>query len=327
MLFSAVCLGCWANAFKLTGARWRFELFYLDFSLGALLFSVVAALVLGNAGSDFAFADRLLISGRMAQGSAVAGGMIFNIGNLLLIGAVSLIGMSTAFPVTFGTALIVGALFNLRGDNALVIGSGIAFMLAGAGLSGRACQLREGASTASKVASSRLAPSAQQRRLAKGLIVSALGGIFLGFYYPVAVNGVVGEFGLGPYAGMLFFTLGIAASTIVLELCSLAFALEGGPLKMSAYARGGPKAHLLGVAGGMVCAAGVFSIFLIISNPGQRSTGASVPVIVPAVSVLLAIMWGAFAWKEFAKGSGKARLYLFVSGVAFVGALVLAAKT
>ena len=38
---SLLCWGSWANSYKLTGGKWRFELYYIDFALGALLVSVV----------------------------------------------------------------------------------------------------------------------------------------------------------------------------------------------------------------------------------------------------------------------------------------------
>ena len=34
-IFSMICWGSWANSLKLTG-KWRFELFYFDYSIGVL---------------------------------------------------------------------------------------------------------------------------------------------------------------------------------------------------------------------------------------------------------------------------------------------------
>lgn len=328
LALSAVCLGTWANTFKLAGTRWRFELFYLDFSAGALCFSILAALVFGNFGSELGVSDRFLISGRMAQASAFGSGIIFNIGNLSLLGAVSLLGMSTAFPISFGTALLVSALFNFRGDNALVLSCGIALMLIAVILSGRASQLRDGGSTVStRPGSIRSAPSARERRLTKGLIASVSGGLFLGFFYPIAVNGVTGDLGLGSYAGMLFFGLGVLVSTGLLELCFLGIAIEGGPVRMSAYRRGQLKQHLLGVVGGVVCAWGVFLLFVTLAHPGQRRPSGEAVAVVPIISVLLAISCGIWAWKEFAKANGRARLLLAGTAFAFLCALVLLANT
>ena len=36
-----ICWGSWGNTQKLTGKSWRFELFYWDYALGILLFSIL----------------------------------------------------------------------------------------------------------------------------------------------------------------------------------------------------------------------------------------------------------------------------------------------
>jgi hypothetical protein len=43
---------------------------------------------------------------------AFAGGMIFNLGNLLLVAAISVAGMAVAFPLGAGVALVIGAALN-----------------------------------------------------------------------------------------------------------------------------------------------------------------------------------------------------------------------
>src|ERR1700723_930517 len=47
MMLSMVCWGSWANAQKIDAA-WRFELFYLDYTLGLLAASVLFGLTLGR---------------------------------------------------------------------------------------------------------------------------------------------------------------------------------------------------------------------------------------------------------------------------------------
>jgi len=52
-----LCWGSWANTFKLAG-KWRFELFYYDYSLGVLIAAIIYALTFGNFGADgFTFVD------------------------------------------------------------------------------------------------------------------------------------------------------------------------------------------------------------------------------------------------------------------------------
>jgi glucose uptake protein len=94
-----LCWGSWANTQKLASKGWRFELFYWDYSLGILLFALLLAFTLGSTGSggrpfmtDLTQADNRFI------GSALQGGVIFNLANILLVAAISL-RACCAFPV------------------------------------------------------------------------------------------------------------------------------------------------------------------------------------------------------------------------------------
>ena len=63
-LLSMMCWGSWANTFKLTG-KWRFELFYYDYSLGVLIAAAIGALTFGDLGTDgLGFLDDLMHSGK-----------------------------------------------------------------------------------------------------------------------------------------------------------------------------------------------------------------------------------------------------------------------
>jgi hypothetical protein len=45
-----ICWGSWGNTQKLTGKSWRFELFYWDYVLGILLFSILLGFTMGSTG-------------------------------------------------------------------------------------------------------------------------------------------------------------------------------------------------------------------------------------------------------------------------------------
>ena len=47
-----LCWGSWGNTQKLAGKTWRYELFYWDYVIGILLFSLVWALTVGSCGTD-----------------------------------------------------------------------------------------------------------------------------------------------------------------------------------------------------------------------------------------------------------------------------------
>ncbi len=98
------CWGSWANTQKLAARTWRFELFYWDFVMGLLVFSALAGLTLGSFGrtgrpflEDLAQADQASIL------SALLGGTVWNLGNLLLVAAIAVAGLAVGFPI-FGAS-------------------------------------------------------------------------------------------------------------------------------------------------------------------------------------------------------------------------------
>src|ERR1700760_4549239 len=88
MILSMLCWGSWANTFKLSG-KWRFELFYLDYSLGVVLAAVLAAFTFGSMGDELSFRDNLSIASRTHMAYALIAGVIFNLANMLLVAAIS----------------------------------------------------------------------------------------------------------------------------------------------------------------------------------------------------------------------------------------------
>ncbi len=112
IIVSMLCWGSWANTFKLSG-KWRFELFYFDYSLGVLIAATIYALTLGNLGYDgFDFVDDLMHAGKRQMFFGGVGGVVFNLANMLLVAAISLAGLSVAFPVGIGLALVIGVIWN-----------------------------------------------------------------------------------------------------------------------------------------------------------------------------------------------------------------------
>ena len=86
-----LCWGSWANTQKLAGKTWRYELFYWDYVIGILLFSIFLGLTLGStgdAGRSFIADLKQVTLGNYV--SALIGGAVFNLGNILLSAAVSI---------------------------------------------------------------------------------------------------------------------------------------------------------------------------------------------------------------------------------------------
>src|ERR1700679_2076443 len=87
MIVSMLCWGSWANTLKLC-PRYRFQLFYWDYVMGLLLGAIAWGLTLGSFGSSGrAFIDDITHGSLKHILLAMAGGVIFNIANLLLVAA------------------------------------------------------------------------------------------------------------------------------------------------------------------------------------------------------------------------------------------------
>ena len=325
LLVSLVCFGSWPNALKLSGPGWRFELFYFDFAVGALLLAVIAAFTFGTFGSEMAFNDRILVAGRSAQAFVIASGFLFNLGNMLLLAAISLLGMSAAFPITIGMALLVASLWNFRADNILFLIAGLVLLLLTLVLGGSACRLRDYASPQStKAPSKSKAPSrSKAHKTNKGLMVAILGGIPLGLFYPLFARGAAGEFGLGAYAGILLFCIGLLISTIVFNFYFMNIAIEGGALAFTAYFRGNLRQHLLGFIAGAAWAVGALAAALACLTSSQTEVPLWLTIVLPLASVVLAFFWGTLAWKEFPARSKNARVAVSFTLLFYVGALAL----
>ena len=104
-----LCWGSWANTQKMVKGNWPFPLFYWDYSIGVLLFSLALAFTAGSFGSaGRAFLADISQAQWQWLGSAFIGGAVFNIANILLVAAIEIAGLAVAFPVGIGLALVLG---------------------------------------------------------------------------------------------------------------------------------------------------------------------------------------------------------------------------
>ena len=131
-----LCWGSWGNTQKLAGKSWRYEFFYWDYVIGLLLFSVLAGFTLGSTGAHGAwgFAANLRASFGASWAWPFLGGIVFNASNILLAAAIAVAGMSVAFPVGVGLALVGGTVANYFVDgkgNPTLIWTGLALIVAG----------------------------------------------------------------------------------------------------------------------------------------------------------------------------------------------------
>jgi len=323
IILSMLCWGSWANTFKLT-RNWRFELFYYDYSLGVLLAALIAAYTFGSMGSELSFADNMLVAGKRNMAYAVAGGMVFNLANMLLVAAISVAGLAVAFPVGIGLALVIGVIWNYLLDpqgNPMLLTAGVVLV---------ACAIVVDSLAYGAHAQAMNPDSGRGRRRrsasSKGITLSLVSGVLMGSFYPLVEMGKGSgpdSGGLGPYAVAFLFAIGVFVSTFVYNLYFLNLPVQGEPLSMLDYFKGKLGEHGLGVLGGLIWCAGAITNFVAASAPKRVQVGPAVSYAVGQGATMVSALWGVLVWKEFAGASGKVKTLLTLMFVLFIAGLAL----
>ncbi|MFB3901829.1 MAG: multidrug DMT transporter permease [Acidobacteriota bacterium] len=317
-VITMLCWGSWANTQKLAGRAWRFELFYWDYVLGVFLLSVIMAFTLGSSGdSGRSFLEDIFQADWGNLVSAFVGGVVFNVANILLVAAIAIAGMSVAFPVGIGLALVLGVVVNYIGSP---VGNP-AILFIGVGLVATAIVL--------DAAAYRKLPSQSRGVTTKGLVLSVLCGVLMGFFYRFVADSMSADFRnlepgkLGPYAAVFFFSVGLLASNLVLNPIVMKKPFVGDPVPLSDYFKGGLSLHSIGILGGLIW--GVGMTFSIIAS-GQA--GFAISYGLGQGATMVAALWGVFIWKEFREAPGSTGLLLtlmFLGYLAGLG-LIIAAR-
>ena len=301
-----LCWGSWANVLKIAKG-WRFELLYYDYSIGVALCAALAGLTFGTWGSDGPrFAADLAHAGNVNILSGFAGGVIFNLSNILLVGAVAVAGMGVAFPIGVGLALVVGVVWNYIVNpqgNPYLLFVGVA-LIVGAILVD-AIAYRAHAVSQSK-AGDRADAAAKRAATWKGIRLSIAGGILMGTFYPLVEIGKTGEKGLGPYAVGFVFGLGVLASVFVYNLYFMRFPIEGKRLRFADYLKGNWW---------------VLSNFVAASAPRALQVGPAISYAIGQGSTMVGALWGVLVWKEFAGGGVRVNRLLVLMFVLFLTGL------
>src|SRR5208282_2009202 len=201
------CWGSWANTQKLAKKGWRFELFYWDYTIGVLLLSLILAYTLGNYGTaGRPFLEDLHQMSNSSALSALLGGAIFNLANILLVAAIDIAGMAVAFPVGIGIALVLGVVLNYIADpigNAALLFGGVLLVVLAIILDATAYRKLPGGAAGVST---------------KGLVLSVACGVLMGFFYRFVAAAMYPDFTrpehgkVGPYAAVLVFAVGIFLS-------------------------------------------------------------------------------------------------------------------
>ncbi|MDD2436676.1 MAG: GRP family sugar transporter [Massilibacteroides sp.] len=311
-----LCWGSWGNTQKMASKTWRYEYFYWDYVLGIVLFSLISAFTLGSFGVEGrSFIVDLLQANLSSIGSAFIGGIVFNAANILLAAAIAICGLSVAFPVGIGLALVLGVLVNYFGaakGEPLLIFSGVVLITIAIILNGLAYKK---------------ANSGQKDTVSgKGIAISIAAGIIMAFFYRfVAASMDLENFAspaagkLTPYTAVFIFSLGVFTSNFIFNTLAMKKPVQGKPISISGYFEGRISTHLVGVLGGVIwCIGQSFSMI------ASEKAGAAISYGLGQGATLVSVLWGIFIWKEF-KGAPKVSNYLnagmfilFIVGLGFL---------
>ena len=209
-VITMLCWGSWANTQKLAAGTWRFELFYWDYVLGILIFSLILAFTLGSsgAGGRSFLADISQADGHNI-GSAIIGGIIFNAANILLGAAIAIAGMAVAFPVGIGLALVIGIVVNYIANpvgSEGILAGGVVLIVIAILLNAFAYRRMQ---------------SAGKQTSTKGLLLAVIAGVLMGFFYKYVAGSMFTNFDvpevgkLSPYTAVVIFSIGILLSNFV----------------------------------------------------------------------------------------------------------------
>lgn len=298
LFITMICWGSWANTQKLATQAWPFQLFYWDYTLGIVLLSLVFGITIGSSGEEGrSFLEDLAQAGTVALGSAFLGGIVFNIANLLLVAAIDIAGMAVAFPVGIGLALVLGVLVNYVaapvGDPVLLF-VGVLMVTVAIVLDAIAYKRKS-----QKVSVS-----------AKGLWISVIAGVLMGFFFRFVAASVATDFAnpqaglMTPYSAVFVFSIGIFLSNFLWNTFFMYRPLQGTRVTYREYfTKGNLKLHLIGLLGGAIWCIGM-SFSLIASE----QAGFAISYGLGQGATMIAAAWGVFIWKEFAnapKGTNK----------------------
>lgn len=243
-----LCWGSWGNTQKLASKTWRYEFFYWDYVIGVLLLSLISGFTLGSIGTEGrSFLPDLAQANLASLGSAFLGGIIFNAANILLSAAIAICGLSVAFPVGIGLALVLGVLVNYFGaakGEPTYIFIGVALITVAIILNGLAYKK---------------ALVGTKKVSGKGILISVVAGVIMAFFYRfVAASMDMENFAspapgkLTPYTAVFVFAIGVFVSNFLFNTLAMKHPVEGKPVSISGYFKGDMSTHLVGVLGGVI---------------------------------------------------------------------------
>lgn len=315
-LITMLCWGSWGNTQKLAAKTWRYELFYWDYVIGIVLLSLIFGFTLGSIGDQGrSFTDDIAQVSSNNFWSAFAGGIIFNASNILLSASISLAGMSVAFPIGVGLALVLGVFINYFGSpkgDPMILFLGVALIVVAIVLNG--------------IASGKVSSGTEENKTKKkGIVIAVCAGILMSFFYRFVASAMdlnnlenPTQGMLTPYGAFFIFSLGILGSNFIFNTIVMKRPFVGEPVSYSRYFKGSLGMHSVGILGGIIWGVGTALSYIAAGKAGPAisyALGQGAPMI--------AALWGMFIWKEFKGASKPVNLLLTLMFILFIAGLAL----
>ncbi len=309
-----LCWGSWGNTQKLASKKWRYELFYWDYVIGMLLFSLILGFTMGSTGElGRPFVEDIAQAEWLSIGSVALGGVIFNASNILLSASISLSGLAVAFPLGVGLALVLGVIINYIGEpkgDPIVLFLGVALIVVAIicnGIAAGKMQSGEGKSSSHR----------------KGIILAAVAGVLMScFYRFVAVAMDLSNFEqptpgmLTPYSAIFIFSVGVVLSNFVFNTYVMRRPFVGEKVTYADYFKGSLPTHLVGALGGAIWCLGTAFNYI-----AAGEAGAAISYALGQGAPMIAAIWGVFIWREFKGASRTVNALLFGMFVLFIAGL------
>jgi glucose uptake protein len=313
-VITMLCWGSWTNTYKLTEKTWRFELYYWDYLIGIVLFTLFFVFSFGSSGVEGrSFLPDLSQAKGISIWNPILGGIIFNLSNIMLMAAIAIAGMSTAFPVGVGLAMVLGVIINYIAQP-----HGKPFPLF-IGLALCTIAIVIDAAAYSKI-------TKRKGRVSQtGILLSVGAGVLMALFYRFVTSAMADDMvnpepgKITPYTAMFLFSAGILISNFFFNTYLMRKPIEGDPVTFRQYFRGERIVHLLGVLGGVMWAVATALNFL-----SGTKAGYAISFGLGQGDTMIGAVWGIVVWNEF-KGAAKSvnwmlslMFSLFISGMALI---------
>jgi len=310
IVVSMLCWGSWPNLLKALPG-WRLEYFYFDYTFGSLLTVFVLGATLGPHGSKGGgFLVQLVEAGGREAGSAFLGGLLWNVGNILLLNAIMIAGLAVAFPVASVLAVILG------------VGIGYWSQPIGNPTWLVAAVVVLGLAALANAASYRSLGQTAGPGTVKGLGLSLAAGILVGSFPPFVGRAITGPYALDAYRVTTFFTLGASLAAFAGMPLLLARPLIGDRGTLLGYFAGTAKSHIFGLLAGAIWCTGTVANF---ASAGV--VGVAISWGIGSGAPMVGALWGIFLWKEFQGGGRKANALITISMVLYILGVAMVANS